>query len=76
MLQELVTLGYEPLDAATQQLLQTCIVMENNPFKKGRRIEGRELVVSAASEVYSLVLATDLQEGTFIYASKYLGERA
>ena len=76
MAQDLVKDGYSMMDETTQLMLQTCLVLENNPFKKGTRLEGRELIVSALKEVYSLVLAMDKQEGTFIYAYKYLGTRA
>ena len=75
MAQELTTLGYSLMDDTTQKMLQACLVLENNPFKKGNRLEGRELVVSSLKEVYSLILATDKQDGSFIYVYKYLGTR-
>lgn len=75
MAQELTTLGYSLMDDVTEKMLQACLVLENNPFKKGNRLEGRELVVSVLKEVYSLILATDKQDGSFIYVYKYLGTR-
>lgn len=75
MAQELTTLGYSLMDDVTEKMLQACLVLENNPFKKGNRLEGRELVVSSLKEVYSLILATDKQDGSFIYVYKYLGTR-
>ena len=75
MAQELTTVGYSLMDDVTEKMLQACLVLENNPFKKGNRLEGRELVVSGLKEVYSLILATDKQDGSFIYVYKYLGTR-
>ena len=75
MAQELTTLGYNLMDDTTQKMLQACLVLENNPFKKGDRLEGRELIVSVLKEVYSLIMAMDKQDGSFIYAYKYLGTR-